>query len=90
MDSSGASFGVGSCILSFLQYTCMLLAVVAPVVWKLYTISSVFRFYTKQVIYMGCVMLTSWLTIPLAMRDPYNPDNTRYCEFLALYLNYQC
>ncbi|GAU98215.1 hypothetical protein RvY_09391 [Ramazzottius varieornatus] len=73
MDSSGASSG----LFSFLQYFCMLAAIVIPAVWKLYTVSPFFQFLVKQFIYMCCVMLTCTVSVPMAIRNPYDPNNTR-------------
>ncbi|OQV12624.1 putative 1-acyl-sn-glycerol-3-phosphate acyltransferase alpha [Hypsibius exemplaris] len=66
-----------SCILNFFQYFCIAVALLVPVVCKLYTSSRRCHFYLKMVFYMCYVMATSFLIIVFAVRDPFNPDNTR-------------
>ncbi|XP_055329809.1 1-acyl-sn-glycerol-3-phosphate acyltransferase alpha-like [Paramacrobiotus metropolitanus] len=59
------------------QYFCIALTVIIPVIWKLYDSSPAFRYQAKMFFYMTIVYLTSSLVIPLSLKDPRNPDNTR-------------
>ncbi|GAV04726.1 hypothetical protein RvY_14960 [Ramazzottius varieornatus] len=77
MDPPASFSGFSSDLFNLLQYLCMLSAILIPVIWKIYVFNTEFRFYGRHVFYGFCVMLTSLLSIPLALRNPGDPSNAR-------------